>query len=106
MQAQHAKQNIDGQASTSGLSWETDREVIAKHYTKATSTLSPRWKPVTRLHKFTANAPARLTCTGCTRSSHCMQKAGMTFLRLKCDLRDADLPLHSFACVGFDVKPK
>lgn len=30
----------------------------------------------------------------------------MTFQILKCDFSYADLPLHSFACVGFDVKAK
>lgn len=35
------RENIDGRASTSGLSQEKDRGVIAKPYTKSTSTLSP-----------------------------------------------------------------
>lgn len=34
------RENVDGQASTSGLSRQTDRGVITKHYTKANSTLS------------------------------------------------------------------
>lgn len=60
-------------------------------------------------HDFTnslQNSIAPITCTGCTGGSHHIWKEDMTFLSLKCDFSNSDLPLHIFACVGFDVRPK